>query len=85
MPDCRKGRVSPSIDFEQLKAEKLKKQCFFSFFRFELLKIGKGMGFPGEPGRTGGDQSGPLKRPHPPPTHRGDMAPTDAKGGFEPH
>ena len=26
---------------------------FFSLFRFDVLKIDRGMGFPGEPGRTG--------------------------------
>ena len=45
--------MSPSIDFEHVKSEKNEKHPrFFSFFRFEVLKIGKGMGFPGEPGRT---------------------------------
>ena len=37
------GRVSPSIDFEHLKSENEKNPRFVSFFRFEVLKIGKGM------------------------------------------
>ena len=55
------GRVSPPIDFEHLKSENEKNLRFFSFSRFEVLKIGKGMGFPGEPGRTDRGH-GPISR-----------------------